>query len=40
MPDTAVLDLDRPQDLELMQVIAEYLLSKNADFRHVYENID
>lgn len=40
MPDTGVLDLDRPQDLELMQVIAKYLLSKDADFRYVYENID
>lgn len=40
MPDTGVLDLDRPQDLELMQVIAEYLLKKDAGFRQVYENID
>lgn len=39
MPDTGILDLDGPQDLELMQVIGEYLLKKDEDFRKVYENI-
>lgn len=39
MPDTGILDLDKPQDLDFMQVIAEYLLSKDEGFREVYENI-
>lgn len=39
MPDVGVLDLDKPQDLELMQVIAEYLLTKDNDFKEVFENI-
>ena len=38
MPDTGIIDIDGPRDLELMQVIAEYLVSKDADYREVYEN--
>ncbi len=37
MYDTAVLDLDHSNDLELMQVIAEYLYSKNESLRVVRE---
>jgi len=39
MMDTAVLDLDHENDLELMQVIAEYLFSKNSDMRQVRDHI-
>ena len=39
MPDTGILDLDKPVDLELMQVIANYLLTTDSGFRNVYENI-
>lgn len=39
MMDTGVLDLDHEGDFELMEVIAEYLVTKNGAFRHIYENI-
>lgn len=39
MIDTAVLDLDYENDLELMQVIAEYLFSKISDMRQVRDHI-
>lgn len=35
MYDTAILDLDHPDDLELMQVIATYLFKKNARMNDV-----
>lgn len=37
MEDTAVLDLDNPGDLELMQIIAQHLFEKDARFREVRE---
>lgn len=39
MMDTAVLDLDHENDLELMQLIAEYLFDTKAEFSQVKENI-
>lgn len=39
MFDTAVLDLDHENDLELMQVIAEYLFAKQSDFKAVWDNV-
>lgn len=39
MQDTAVLDLDHENDLELMQVIAEFLYKKQSEFGEVRENI-
>lgn len=39
MYDTAVLDLDHANDLELMEVIAEYLFAKNTEFSDVNNNI-
>lgn len=39
MFDTAVLDLDHPQDFELMEVIATYLFEKNPDFKAIREHI-
>ena len=35
MRDTAVLDLDNPEDLDLMQVIAQYLFETNAGMNEV-----
>lgn len=39
MFDTAVLDLDHPQDFELMEVIATYLFNQNPAFKAVREHI-
>ncbi len=39
MYDTGILDLDHENDFELMEVIAEYLVKKNAGFKEVYEHI-
>ena len=35
MRDTAVLDLDNPDDLELMQIIARWLIGKDPEFKNV-----
>lgn len=40
MLDTAVLDIDHENDLELMQVIAEYLYKNNQDFKNIKDNIE
>lgn len=40
MYDTAVLDLDHSNDLELMQVIAEYLFSKNEAMKDVRDKAE
>lgn len=39
MKDTGVLDLDREDDMELMQVIAEFLVRTDMEFKEIYENI-
>ena len=39
MYDTGILDLDRADDFELMEVIAEYLFSQKDGFREVYQNM-
>ena len=39
MEDTGILDLDRENDFELMEVIARYLFESKESFRTVYENI-
>lgn len=39
MFDTAVLDLDRENDFELMAVVADYLFGKYPKFREVRDNI-
>jgi CMP-N,N'-diacetyllegionaminic acid synthase len=39
MLDTAVLDLDHENDLELMQVIAEHLFDKHVEFKEIRNNI-
>lgn len=39
MYDTGILDLDHENDMELMEVVAEYLFKRNADFRKVRDNI-
>ena len=39
MYDTAVLDLDHINDMELMQVIAKYLFDNEDEFAEVYKNI-
>lgn len=39
MEDTAVLDLDHPNDFELMEVIARHLFETRGEFAVVYENI-
>lgn len=39
MMDTAVLDLDHENDLELMQLIAEYLFNTKIEFAEVRDNI-
>lgn len=38
MYDTGILDLDHKNDLELMNVIAEYLFKTKDEFREIYEN--
>lgn len=40
MMDTAVLDLDHQSDLELMQVLAEYLFQQNENMSKVLRNMD
>lgn len=39
MYDTAVLDLDHENDMELMEVIAKYLFEKKEEFEEIYDNI-
>lgn len=39
MFDTAVLDLDHPQDFELMEVIAAYLFERNQNFNRVRKHL-
>ena len=39
MYDTAVLDLDHENDMELMEVIAKYLFEKKEEFEEIYNNI-
>lgn len=39
MLDTAVLDIDCENDFHLMQVIADYLYSKNDDFKEIRDHI-
>lgn len=39
MYDTGVLDLDHENDMELMEVIAQYLFERNIEFREIYDNI-
>ncbi len=38
MYDTGILDLDHPNDYEIMQVIAKYLFENDKDFAKIYEN--
>lgn len=40
MLDTAVLDIDNENDFELMEVIANYLYSSNADMALIKDNIN
>lgn len=39
MKDTGILDLDHENDMELMEVIAEYLYKNDAEFKEVRDNI-
>ena len=39
MEDTAVLDLDKPSDFELMEVLANYFVNNNQNYSEVYQNI-
>jgi CMP-N,N'-diacetyllegionaminic acid synthase len=39
MKDTAVLDIDNEEDLELMQVLAKYFYDKYKDYNQVYQGI-
>lgn len=39
MMDTAVLDLDKPNDLVFMEIIAKYLIKEDNDINAVYVNI-
>ena len=39
MLDTGVLDLDKPSDFELMEVIGAWLFEKNPEFREIRDNI-
>lgn len=39
MRDTAVLDIDKEDDFELLQVVAGYYYKTYAEYREVYENI-
>lgn len=40
MYDTGILDLDHENDFELMEVIANYLISNNTQFYEVYDNLE
>lgn len=40
MKDTAVLDIDSEEDLELMQVIAKYFFANYNDYKEIYEWIN
>lgn len=40
MPDTAVLDIDEPQDKELMELIAKYFYEKYPEYNEILSNID
>lgn len=40
MKDTAVLDIDKGEDYEMLQVLAEYFYNKIPEYREVYENIN
>ena len=39
MKDTAVLDIDKGDDFELLQILARYFYDKYSDYREVYDNI-
>lgn len=39
MKDTVVLDLDRPEDIEYMSLIAEYIFKVNRRYGEIYDNI-
>lgn len=39
MVDTAVLDLDKPIDFELMEVLAKYFIDTNSNFEEILTNI-
>lgn len=39
MKDTAVLDLDKPNDICYMEVVASYLVNNEINFKCLYENI-
>ena len=39
MMDTAVLDIDHENDFELMEVIANYLLREQMEFRIIRDNV-
>lgn len=39
MYDTGVLDLDHENDLELMEVIANYLFDKKVQYKEIFDNI-
>ncbi len=40
MMDTAVLDIDNENDFEFMEVIADYLVKKNRNFKRVWNNLN
>ena len=40
MLDTAVLDLDKPMDFDLLEVLARYFVENNKLFGEVYNNIE
>lgn len=39
MEDTGVLDLDRENDLLLMEIIGDYLIKNKEEFKEIYDNI-
>lgn len=39
MMDTGILDLDRENDFELMEVVARYLFNRKVEFAEIYNNI-
>jgi len=39
MKDTAVLDIDNPEDKELMEILADYYYSKLSDYAEIKNNI-
>ena len=39
MKDTGILDLDHENDMELMEVIAEYLYKNDTEYKEVHDNI-